>query len=442
MLVHSSAITRKRWPTLLCASTLLAVMLSNRGLATCEDPTTHMWLSTSSAASFADVPIVNSNGPTTLYLWARLGPAESISDLSLHVVSTSAVEFTEAVLDNPDLTTNAGMSTRRYEYTPDAIIHSTLLELNAFTLLNQDTVGRGFGSTTRAADALYDLNQDAWRLGTITFTSDQYTELSLQIGVNGIQGIDSDGAASPDFGVIFGHSDDAALCSIDQRETSSLRADAIRTTGTFDVGETRSTSGSYTQSSDATLKLSVGENAALTPWQVRDEAQLAGHLEISSAGYIDPTDPGTVDRVSLIKAHSISGRFDTISLDGRPLFRAADPLPVTVFEGDSLFRTLAYSANEVTLTNYFALSGDFNGDLEVNFADFLILSRNFGESGGWQDGDATADGLITFSDFLILSQSFGNSVASASVQTVPEPSMQRLAICCLAVGIPWCRSRR
>ena len=53
-------------------------------------------------------------------------------------------------------------------------------------------------------------------------------------------------------------------------------------------------------------------------------------------------------------------------------------------------------------------SGDLDLDGNVGFADFLVLSANFGASdAGWADGDLTGDGDIGFADFLLLSANFG-----------------------------------
>ena len=51
--------------------------------------------------------------------------------------------------------------------------------------------------------------------------------------------------------------------------------------------------------------------------------------------------------------------------------------------------------------------GDVNFDGDVNFTDFLVLSRNFGKSGGYADGDLSGDGEIQFRDFVLLSRTFG-----------------------------------
>gem|GEM_PF-4253119 len=63
--------------------------------------------------------------------------------------------------------------------------------------------------------------------------------------------------------------------------------------------------------------------------------------------------------------------------------------------------------------------GDLDGSGDVAFADFLILSSNFGQPGGLADGDLDCTGEVAFPDFLILSQNFGKTVGDAA--TVPEP---------------------
>jgi len=64
--------------------------------------------------------------------------------------------------------------------------------------------------------------------------------------------------------------------------------------------------------------------------------------------------------------------------------------------------------------------GDANLDLNVDFSDFLSLSSDFGEPGGWGQGDFDGDGEVAFDDFLLLSENFGQQ--SPSVATVPEPN--------------------
>ncbi len=86
-----------------------------------------------------------------------------------------------------------------------------------------------------------------------------------------------------------------------------------------------------------------------------------------------------------------------------------------------------------------ALIGDIDGDGSVAFADFLILSNNFGMAGGAAEGDIDGDGQIAFADFLALSTNFGMSVGAAAA--VPEPaSLSLLSVSVLLLGA--LRSRR
>lgn len=66
--------------------------------------------------------------------------------------------------------------------------------------------------------------------------------------------------------------------------------------------------------------------------------------------------------------------------------------------------------------------GDLDGSGEVDFADFLALSGNFGESGDYSEGDLDCDGMVSFADFLILSGNFGQTSVPPAVatQSVPE----------------------
>lgn len=66
-------------------------------------------------------------------------------------------------------------------------------------------------------------------------------------------------------------------------------------------------------------------------------------------------------------------------------------------------------------------SGDADLNGAVEFADFLVLSNNFGADGVlWSGGDFDIDGKVAFSDFLVLSGNFGQDAGVAA--SVPEPS--------------------
>jgi hypothetical protein len=69
-----------------------------------------------------------------------------------------------------------------------------------------------------------------------------------------------------------------------------------------------------------------------------------------------------------------------------------------------------------------SLRGDADGDGEVQFTDFVILSNNFGNPGDYTSGDFDKDGVVQFSDFVILSSNFGQTGGAAALASVPEPS--------------------
>lgn len=68
------------------------------------------------------------------------------------------------------------------------------------------------------------------------------------------------------------------------------------------------------------------------------------------------------------------------------------------------------------------LRGDTNLDGAVDFADFLVLSENFGKTvDGYANGDFDSDGMANFTDFLFLSGNFGKQ-PEVEEPTDPEPT--------------------
>lgn len=88
------------------------------------------------------------------------------------------------------------------------------------------------------------------------------------------------------------------------------------------------------------------------------------------------------------------------------------------------------------------LRGDTNLDGRVEFADFLVLSRNFSGTGGWGDGDFDGDGRVLFSDFLVLSRNFGRLVNVSDVATAPEPQAQWAFYAAIILSFRFARETR
>lgn len=69
------------------------------------------------------------------------------------------------------------------------------------------------------------------------------------------------------------------------------------------------------------------------------------------------------------------------------------------------------------------LYGDLDLNREVEFADFLVLSSNFGtDANSWAHGNFDGLAGVGFGDFLLLSANFGKSSGTAAITSVPEPA--------------------
>ncbi len=65
--------------------------------------------------------------------------------------------------------------------------------------------------------------------------------------------------------------------------------------------------------------------------------------------------------------------------------------------------------------------GDADGDGQVQFSDFVIVSENFDQAGQYTDGDLDKDGVVQFGDSSILSENFGMAAGAAAI-TAPAPA--------------------
>ena len=100
---------------------------------------------------------------------------------------------------------------------------------------------------------------------------------------------------------------------------------------------------------------------------------------------------------------------ETRVLSGTPIKTMAETeYTLIVLDADGDRATLTFTL-DVQLP-----SPDFNGDGQVNFADFVIFAGKFGSQRGQDRYDArcdlNGDGQIGFDDFLIFSQRFGSEV--------------------------------
>jgi len=77
----------------------------------------------------------------------------------------------------------------------------------------------------------------------------------------------------------------------------------------------------------------------------------------------------------------------------------------------TVFGNATVSTNSLLVTR--AVIGDGNLDNVVNFADFVILSNNYGATNPrWSQGDYNGDGVVNFADFVQLSNNYGQTAAN------------------------------
>lgn len=67
------------------------------------------------------------------------------------------------------------------------------------------------------------------------------------------------------------------------------------------------------------------------------------------------------------------------------------------------------------------LPGDADGDGKVDFADFVIVARDFGRTNAiWSTGDFNGDGKVGFDDFVIVARNYGQSVSAAATNAAAQ----------------------
>lgn len=173
---------------------------------------------------------------------------------------------------------------------------------------------------------------------------------------------------------------------------------------------------------------------------------IASQLQI-----LDASEPGSTTQLATFAEVNVSGLLmdaGSVWLNDTELSDAAVTELGTEFTGhvgDGLFANVLVAANAMDLTTSQAISGDTDGNGEVDFSDFLALSAAFGGAGDWTNGDMDGNGMIDFPDFLILSGSFGTTspiLASAqpllsgpAAASVPAPAGNVLGLMAVVMAL-------
>ena len=155
----------------------------------------------------------------------------------------------------------------------------------------------------------------------------------------------------------------------------------------------------------------VSENSVL--WERdttgRRVAELGNHVDLGYLGRIgvDLDGDGDTDFVGTSTwQENIDGQLVDIA-EHPPLWRWQSIVFADVDQDGFVDMLTAGNGRVAWFEN--RLLGDADDNGEVDFADFLALSANFGATDAvWEDGDFNSDGKVSFVDFLTLSANFGS----------------------------------
>ena len=167
-------------------------------------------------------------------------------------------------------------------------------------------------------------------------------------------------------------------------------------------------------------------------------------FEGTVTGYLNGESMGVVEGIGRLFAHTddthIGGGMQTLFEDGG--VGTDVDLELRFFEGvidDVALYNRALPGGRIGVHLGNPVSADVNGDGEVNFPDFLLISANFNSPAAPELGDVDFDGFVGMTDFVIWRNQFDESISGAAM-AVPEPSTGGLAIFSLLV-LPLFRRR-
>ena len=163
-------------------------------------------------------------------VWATLEPNQTLVAQSLNLVAETpgVIEMTSVEVKNPLLQLSGNVDAVRWEYINEPPATADAIDgFSGFQVVNDSELpAEGIGPNTESVDPLYDPAANAWLLATINYDVVGFgsTELFLQVGANGISGVDQ---PSEEIEVVFGGSGDPPLNADFDRGVNSLTADAV-----------------------------------------------------------------------------------------------------------------------------------------------------------------------------------------------------------------------
>ena len=198
--------------------------------------------------------------------------------------------------------------------------------------------------------------------------------------------------------------------------------------------------GNYYQGPTATLAIEItGTDAGEGGYHQLDvagTASLDGALDIQTAASFVPqvgASVGTIgDQFVIVRASNVTGTFSTVT--GNHV-------------GSGKFYLPMYNATDVTLGAFQALTGDADGDQDIDITDFNTLATNFDPNGdhfstnNWETADFDLDADVDITDFNFLASNFSPIGYVSQADLVPEPAAGLMFLAgCVAICL-WQRSQ-
>ena len=104
-----------------------------------------------------------------------------------------------------------------------------------------------------------------------------------------------------------------------------------------------------------------------------------------------------------------------------------------VYDHNVNLQSLIVQNGEIKIT----YPGDASLNYQVSIGDVTILAENFGQPGGWEQGDFTREGFVSIGDLTILAENFGAGQAQGNylANVVPAPSTFVSGLAFLGLGL-------
>jgi len=172
-------------------------------------------------------------------------------------------------------------------------------------------------------------------------------------------------------------------------------------------------SSAYALPTNSSLSIGAGASVQLLPASTPFTSTLAS-LSIASGGTFDLADNSL--QVSFATTSDPVSSMRSLLASGAVLSSLSDANHVLGYAtgADNIIPGLPTNAAFVKLT----VPGDTNLDGTVNLADFLNVSRHFGQTNAsWAAGDFNYDGTVTIADLLTLTRHFGQRFTTPAVAT-------------------------